>query len=105
MNTLHYGSNCRMDGLNFRKIVVLALFVAMAATGVFGQKKEKLSKTYKEWLEHDVVYIITKEERDRFQRLSSDEARERTAGAPTGVMCTSPWAGLSRNRPTATLRI
>jgi GWxTD domain-containing protein len=77
MNTLHYGSNCRMDGLNFRKIVVLALFVAMAATGVFGQKKEKLSKTYKEWLEHDVVYIITKEERDRFQRLSSDEARDK----------------------------
>src|SRR4029077_8885030 len=29
------------------------------------------------WLERDVVYIITKDERDEFQRLNSDEARDK----------------------------
>jgi GWxTD domain-containing protein len=41
------------------------------------QKKEKLAKNYREWLEQDVVYIITKEERDRFLKLTSDEARDK----------------------------
>jgi GWxTD domain-containing protein len=41
------------------------------------QKKTKLEKSYREWLEHDVVYIITKNERDEFQRLTSDEARDK----------------------------
>jgi GWxTD domain-containing protein len=77
MNTLHYASNRRMNGLDLRRVFVLALFVAMAATGAFGQKKEKLAKTYRDWLEHDVVYIITKDERERFVKLTSDEAREK----------------------------
>jgi GWxTD domain-containing protein len=41
------------------------------------QKKEKLAKNYREWLEQDVVYIITKDERDRFLKLTSDEARDK----------------------------
>jgi len=41
------------------------------------QKKAKLAKNYREWLEQDVVYIITKEERDRFLKLTSDEARDK----------------------------
>jgi len=77
MNTLHYGSNRRMNGLDLRKIFVLSLCVAMAATGAFGQKKEKLAKIYRDWLEHDVVYIITKDERERFVKLTSDEARDK----------------------------
>jgi GWxTD domain-containing protein len=41
------------------------------------QKKEKLAKNYRDWLERDVVYIITKDERDRFLKLTSDEARDK----------------------------
>ncbi len=34
------------------------------------QKKVKLEKSYREWLEQDVVYLITKEEREDFLALS-----------------------------------
>jgi GWxTD domain-containing protein len=77
MKAWRYRSNGRINQSNLRKVFVLALFAAMAATGAFGQKKEKLAKTYREWLEHDVVYIITKEERERFLKLSSNEARDK----------------------------
>lgn len=42
-----------------------------------GQKKPKLEKTYRDWLERDVAYIITKDERDEFLRLTTDEARDK----------------------------
>jgi GWxTD domain-containing protein len=38
--------------------------------------KQELSKTYKKWLEEDVVYIITDEERQAFKQLSNDEERD-----------------------------
>jgi GWxTD domain-containing protein len=38
--------------------------------------KVELSKTYKTWLEADVVYIITDEERAAFRQLSNDEERD-----------------------------
>ena len=41
------------------------------------QKKPRLEKSYREWLDRDVVYIITKDERDEFQRLSSDDERDK----------------------------
>ncbi|MGH9747889.1 MAG: GWxTD domain-containing protein [Candidatus Acidiferrales bacterium] len=41
------------------------------------QQKQKLSKSYREWLEHDVVYIITRDERSAFLNLSSDETRDK----------------------------
>ena len=77
MKALHYGSNCRMNRLGLMKLFVLALFIAIAGAGAFGQKKEKLAKNYRDWLEHDVVYIITKDEREQFLRLSSDEAKDK----------------------------
>src|SRR5271163_556002 len=47
------------------------------------QKKEnakslhqELSKTYKKWLDEDVVYIISEEERKAFKQLSNDEERD-----------------------------
>jgi hypothetical protein len=45
-------------------------------TGV-PQKKEKLASNYREWLDRDVVYIITNEERENFLKLASDEARDK----------------------------
>lgn len=38
--------------------------------------KQELSKTYKRWLEQDVGWIITDEERKAFQLLSNDEERD-----------------------------
>jgi GWxTD domain-containing protein len=77
MKAWRYGLNRRINQSSLRKVFELALFAVMAATGAFGQKKEKLPKTYREWLEHDVVYIITKDERERFLQLTSDEARDK----------------------------
>jgi GWxTD domain-containing protein len=38
--------------------------------------KQELSKPYKKWLDEDVVYIITEEERAAFKQLSNDEERD-----------------------------
>jgi GWxTD domain-containing protein len=38
--------------------------------------KQELSKPYKKWLEEDVIYIITDEERAAFRQLSNDEERD-----------------------------
>jgi GWxTD domain-containing protein len=56
----------------------IALTIAIAPTPTFAaQGKQKLDKHYKEWLEHDVVYIITKDERERFTHLPNDEERDK----------------------------
>ncbi len=38
--------------------------------------KTELSKTYKKWLDEDVRYIISDEEREAFKKLSNDEERD-----------------------------
>jgi len=38
--------------------------------------KQEVSKTYKKWLDEDVRYIITDEERAAFKQLSNDEERD-----------------------------
>jgi len=59
----------------WRKHATILLFALLAfSPALSAQKKEKLAKTYREWLEHDVVYIITKDERVRFLALPTDEA-------------------------------
>jgi len=59
------------------QFVILALALLAFSPAAPAQKKEKLTKNYREWLEHDVVYIITKDERERFLKLTSDEARDK----------------------------
>lgn len=39
--------------------------------------KTELKKAYKEWLEKDVAYVITDEERKAFKKLATDDERER----------------------------
>ncbi len=39
--------------------------------------KPELKKAYKDWLEKDVAYIITEEERKAFKKLATDDERER----------------------------
>ena len=38
--------------------------------------KNEISKTYKKWLDEDVIYIITPEEKQAFMQLSNDEERD-----------------------------
>src|SRR6266705_6214846 len=39
--------------------------------------KTELKKAYKDWLEKDVTYIITDDERKAFKKLETDDERER----------------------------
>ena len=64
--------------LLFRRAILLLAAILFASSGIcFGQKKQKLEKNYRDWLERDVAYIITKDERDAFLKLTTDEAREK----------------------------
>ncbi len=56
-------------------LVILTLLLALP--GLCASKDSKLPKKYSEWLKRDVGYIISREERDTFRNLSSDEAREK----------------------------
>lgn len=55
--------------------IPLSLSLCMAAS--VGKKSDEKHDDYKKWLEEDVVYIITPEERGTFTILSSPEEKER----------------------------
>ena len=60
--------------------VIFSLGMAIPARAQKVSEKtllKNLPPGYKEWLERDVVYLITKEERDTFLRLTTDEARDK----------------------------
>ena len=69
----------------FTLVVAAASFVGFAQDPTRDQDpslksrniKPELKKAYKEWLEKDVTYIITDEERKAFRKLASDDERER----------------------------
>ena len=64
--------------INVFLILLAGLQSLSSATATFGgQAKQKPVGQYKEWLERDVLYLITRQERDAFQRLASDEARDK----------------------------
>jgi GWxTD domain-containing protein len=73
---MNFGSASKPMILAASLALMLALF--LTTSPVHGaQKKQKMEKSYREWLERDVTYIITKEERDEFQHLATDEARDK----------------------------
>ena len=61
-----------------KSLVILAviLFSGVCVVGVAQRREAGLSKYYKEWLDKDVVYIITEDERSFFKALKNDEERE-----------------------------
>ncbi len=70
------------------------MLLAMFALQAFAVSTKGLPKTYKDWLEKDVRWIISNDERDAFLNLSDDDARNKfieefwevrnpTPGAPT----------------------
>lgn len=69
-------------------LVMTFLLGTGAGAGVFAQDqqdpsnkprnvKPELKKAYKDWLDKDVTYIITDEERKAFKKLATDDERER----------------------------
>lgn len=56
-----------------RFVFSACLSLLLAVPGVC----DKLSERHKKWLEQEVVYIISKEERDLFLRLASDDDRDK----------------------------
>lgn len=67
---------CILTGRGRRVSALLFLTLSLVPAG-WAQKKQKLAKNYREWLDQEVVYIITKEERENFLRLATDEARDK----------------------------
>ena len=66
------------SGCFCRRAFFLAILLVFGSGSVcFGQKPQKLEKNYREWLERDVVYLINKDERDAFRRLTANEARDK----------------------------
>jgi len=57
--------------------VYLIASLAPVAAAANQSKKNPLSKHYSDWLNHDVAYIITREERQNFLNLPSDDARDK----------------------------
>jgi len=58
----------------------LCLIVCLAPVSLSAAnqaKKIPLPKHYSDWLNHDVAYIITKQERQNFLNLASDDARDK----------------------------
>lgn len=57
-------------------LVILSVFLSIPALPAAAQK-QKLEKSYQEWLDRDVAYIITTAERKAFLNLASDDTRDR----------------------------
>jgi GWxTD domain-containing protein len=57
--------------------VILAAALFCFQQPAFGQKRQKLEKSYREWLERDAAYVITKDEKDAFLRLTTNETRDK----------------------------
>ncbi len=55
--------------------LILALF--LSAGGAAALDKNKLPERYREWLEKDVAYVISKEEKDTFLQLATDQDRDK----------------------------
>jgi GWxTD domain-containing protein len=58
-------------------VTATTLSLGNATATLGGQAKQKQVGRYKEWLERDVLYLITRQERDAFLRLTSDDARDK----------------------------
>lgn len=76
-----------------KKIALAALICSVGASAAFAQKGKKkpsqdpneksrkftpeVKKVYKDWVEKDVAYIITSDEKKAFKQLATDEEREK----------------------------
>jgi GWxTD domain-containing protein len=69
--------NCRHALLSgFLFLVCSAVVVGLWAQDASALRQEESQDYYRKWLDEDVVYIITEEEREVFQRLTTPEEKE-----------------------------
>jgi len=57
--------------------LLVSVLLGLGAIAAGAAQKQKLGKSYREWLDRDAAYLITKEERDAFLKLASDDARDK----------------------------
>ena len=57
-------------------ILFVVLLSGLCVVSVAQRREAGLSKYYKDWLDNDVTYIITEDERAFFKALKNDEERE-----------------------------
>ena len=84
---------CHLTGACPKTLVALSMLIVFAGS-VWAADSKQMPERYRTWLNKDVAYIITRDERDTFKRLAADadrdnfierfwEARNPTPGAPT----------------------
>ena len=66
----------RCRSFRLLSVVLICVFSAGVVSAKTDSKKPKLPKFYSNWLNRDVVYIITKPERKAFLDLDTDQARD-----------------------------
>ena len=77
MHRLRLNGACRSARVSLGVVAILGSALFCFPSSALCQKKQKLEKNYREWLEQDVAYIITKDEKDAFLRLTTNEARDK----------------------------
>lgn len=74
--SLKTGSFCTRSLRSFARLSLI-LAIGINSVLMFAEnKKPKLSNFYTEWLNRDVTYIITRDEKKAFLSLTTDEARD-----------------------------
>jgi len=77
MHRFRLNGACSSARVSLSAVAILASILFCFQQSALCQRKQKLEKDYREWLEQDVAYIITKDEKDAFLRLTSNEARDK----------------------------
>lgn len=90
---MHWSFTVMSRAMSIHKFAMMAFFAAIAASAAVAQPPDKgkggqdinekarkvtpeLKDAYKKWLQNDVPYIITDDERKAFKALQTDEERE-----------------------------
>jgi hypothetical protein len=63
--------------LRISAIAFILVFVVVSGAFLSAADIKSLPEQYRTWLQHDVVYLITNEERDAFVRLTTDAERDK----------------------------
>jgi GWxTD domain-containing protein len=85
---------CRAAGRGLLVATFVGLFLAQSLAV---SKEKQLAPAYRKWLNHDVVYLITNEEREAFLQLGTDAERDKAMEMfwqirnPTPAAPTNPY--------------
>ena len=66
-----------LPGRSTRAVCLLVVLLLAAGAIAWASEKDKLPPRYRDWLDKDVVYIISDDEKKTFLRLTRDEDRDK----------------------------